>query len=104
RIAAFGGDFPNDVHALGFEPIEMGQAIRHQEYGPAENKKDTRARRPVPASARSVGLGDRARTERGIARFERRPIDVFNLSGSDRKRKFLLYTRTAKHRFRHHPP
>ena len=30
-MAALGGDFPDDVHAFGFEPIEVRQAIRHDD-------------------------------------------------------------------------
>ena len=31
RMATLGGDFADDVHAFGFEPIEVGQAIRHDD-------------------------------------------------------------------------
>ena len=31
RIAALGGDFADDVDALGFEPLEVGQTIGHED-------------------------------------------------------------------------
>ena len=29
RVATLGGDFADDVDALGFKPLEVGQTIRH---------------------------------------------------------------------------
>ena len=94
RVAALGGDFADDVDAFGFEPLEMGQTIGHENVAAKRSGwTDEQTRGPncgrVPASARDVGLRDRARTALSIARFERVAIDVFDARRPWRREKIF---------------